>query len=409
MSHAWTDAEAEKARRDAYGFRRGDLSRLADKLANDLRFPVSVDSLNALFKRRRWGAPSRWCLDGDLGGTAPPAPRPTLPSVGSSAHVPTFGSGEVALYVPLLGAVMNAAELLEDEDVSTSKVERWTPAPEGERVPRVEGGEPVADRVWVDREVERESVAPADGSLERVAFIPDCHFPYEDKAAWALTLRALGRFKPDTIVILGDFVDMYSASAHARDPKRIQNLAWEIEEANRGLDAVDALGARRKLYLEGNHEFRLSRYLADRAPDLVGLAGTTVPELLRLADRHYEFTPYKSAARLGKMWVTHDAGNAGQYAHMKARDAYEACVAIGHVHRAGIHYSGNAKGDRMHFGAAFGWLGSAEAADYLHKIQAQRAWCHAFGIGFMEPSGVIHVQVVPLVGGRCVVNGELVQ
>ncbi len=108
MSHAWTTAEAEKARRLCSEYTRGDLGRLADRLTEEMGVGVSPDSLNALFKRRRWGAPSRWCRDGDLCGTAT---RATLPS---AATVPLF------LHTPPPPA-MTAAELLEDEDAVTSR------------------------------------------------------------------------------------------------------------------------------------------------------------------------------------------------------------------------------------------------------------------------------------------------
>jgi hypothetical protein len=55
----------------------------------------------------------------------------------------------------------------------------------------------------------------------------------------------------------------------------------------------------------------------------------------------------------------------------------------------------------------FGWLGDAEkAGDYLHEAKASD-WCHGIGLGYMEPSGIVHVTPVPFINGRCVVEGRL--
>jgi len=44
-------------------------------------------------------------------------------------------------------------------------------------------------------------------TLERILFIPDVHRPFHDRAAWKLMLRAAKDFKPDILIILGDFAD----------------------------------------------------------------------------------------------------------------------------------------------------------------------------------------------------------
>lgn len=264
----------------------------------------------------------------------------------------------------------------------------------------------VADRVFVDHEPER--VRPAKTEpLHRILFVPDTHRPYHDKGAWALMLRAARLFKPDTIILLGDFADFYAVSSHDKNPSRVSSLDAELQDVNEGLDDLAALGASRVCYVEGNHEWRLARYLAKNAAALYGMM--SVPELLRLEERGFEWTPYMHALRVGHLTITHDVGEAGIYAVKRARDAAEGNIVIGHVHAMGIHYSGSARGI-VRVGAAFGWLGHSETAgDYIHAIKKARAWVHGFGIGYMQDDGTVHLQAVPIIGGRCVVNGELVQ
>jgi hypothetical protein len=43
----------------------------------------------------------------------------------------------------------------------------------------------------------------------------------------------------------------------------------------------------------------------------------------------------------------------------------------------------------------------------MHEAKSAE-WVHGFGVGYLEPqSGVVHLQPVPIVHGKCVVNGRL--
>lgn len=243
--------------------------------------------------------------------------------------------------------------------------------------------------------------------MQKILFVPDCHFPYEDKAAFALLLKASKFLQPHFIVVLGDFVDCYTISAHSKDPRRTLRLPAEIAAARKGLQQLAATAPRaRKLFIAGNHEQRLERYLCDRAPELFGLV--SIEQLLDLAAMGWEFTPYKDYAKVGRLYVTHDIGNAGAQAHLKTQAAFEANTVIGHTHRIGYAVVGSARG-QAHVGAMFGWLGDVKKADYMHKVKAQRDWAHGFGVGYLEPGGNVHLQPVPIVKGRCVIEGKLLR
>jgi predicted phosphodiesterase len=272
--------------------------------------------------------------------------------------------------------------------------------------------EPGVPRHWpamcLDTSPDTETYAPlpdAAPTLARILFIPDVHRPYHDKAAWALMLRAAREFKPDKIVILGDFADFYSVSSFDKHPKRVSDLKTEAEDANVGLDELDALGAGYKVFIKGNHEDRLERYLCKSAPALFGCV--SVNDLFHLAERGWNAVEYKRSTRLGKLRLTHDTGTAGINAHRQSVDAFQAPVIIGHTHRMEMSFRGNSDGSPT-VGAMFGWLGDFDAIDYMQAVKARRDWVHGFGIGFQEPSGVVHLQPVPIINGRCVVAGKLI-
>lgn len=241
-------------------------------------------------------------------------------------------------------------------------------------------------------------------TLPRILFVPDTHAPYHDKRAWKLMIKVANEIEPRDIVILGDFIDMYSVSAHSKDPKRANQLKEEIRVANGCLDDLQLVGADNYYYVRGNHEDRLDRFINDKAPELDGLVN--LDEWLKLGKRGYKVTPYKETLRIGKLNITHDVGNAGAMAHVQAQQCFEGNVVIGHIHRMGVTYAGNAQG-KSHVGACFGWMGDRNAVDYMHKAKVNRLWQLGFGIGSIEPNGTVHLQAIPIVEYKCVVDGKL--
>lgn len=244
-------------------------------------------------------------------------------------------------------------------------------------------------------------------SLEKWLIIPDCHIPYEDPKAYSLMLRAARRIKIKNVVVLGDYADFYAVSSHSKDPRRLQNLHWEVERVNERLDELDRLFRGKKIFCAGNHEDRLRRYLQDRAPALFD--SVQVEQLFRLKERGWKYVPYNSYTRVGKLYVTHDLGKAGKGAGADAVSAFMHNAAIGHTHRLEYYVSGSVTGE-THLGASLGWLGDFDQIEYRHRAKLRREWAHGFGVLYVEKTtGCIHLQPVPVVNGRVVVEGRLVQ
>lgn len=242
--------------------------------------------------------------------------------------------------------------------------------------------------------------------LEKIIFIPDSHVPYEDKKAFELMLKAGKAFKPKHAIILGDFADFYGVSSHSKDPNRALKLKEEMDLVKEALDKVLGIGAENNVYVSGNHEDRLERYLRDKAPELFNFI--SIPKILELKEKGFKYVPYKQAYQLGKLNITHDAGNCGRQAHYKALDTFQHNVIIGHTHRLGYAVEGNANGDR-HVSAMFGWLGNVEEIDYLHRVKAIRDWSLGFGIGYLDPkTGIVYVIPVPIIKGTCLIEGKLI-
>jgi predicted phosphodiesterase len=242
------------------------------------------------------------------------------------------------------------------------------------------------------------------GKLKKILIVSDAHHPYVDKKAWALLLKVGADIKPDVILTQGDFADFYSVSSHSKDPSRMTRFEDEIESVNKALDQLDALGAKEKHFIAGNHCDRLQRYLNDKAPELDGLV--SVPQLFRLKKRGWKYTPYKDSVKIGKLNATHDVGTAGKTAVFSALSTFQHNIVIGHVHRVSFHVEGNATGE-AHVGASFGWLGDKNSVDYMHRVKVNRDWAHGFGVAYLEPNGNVHIQPVVIVDYKCVVGGKL--
>jgi hypothetical protein len=242
-------------------------------------------------------------------------------------------------------------------------------------------------------------------ALEPILLVPDSHHPHVDKRAWNLMLKAGRALKPKHLIVIGDLADFFSVSSHSKDPARATNLAAEVKAVNVALDQLDALGAKHRRFIGGNHEDRLVRYLADKAPELFGLV--TVPQLFRLKERGWSYTPYKSDTKLGKAYFTHDVGTAGRYSTFKALDTYQHTVITGHAHRMSYVVEGNAVGEYK-LSAQFGWLGDANKVDYMVRCKVLKDWALGFGVGYLNPStGIVYLQPVPIVNYSLVLNGRL--
>jgi len=236
--------------------------------------------------------------------------------------------------------------------------------------------------------------------------IPDTHAPYHDECAFNLMLQVANHIQPDVVLILGDFADMYSVSDHEKDPGRALRLVEEIQSVRRELEKVASIkGVKERHFVEGNHEFRLTRFLRNTTV-LHDLPGLSFPAVANLSSLGFQFHPYGQHMRLGDLYVTHDADYSGKYAIHHTGAAFEASVLFGHTHRMGTHYFGTAAG-ASHVAASVGWLGSAPKADYLKVVKKAREWQLGFGVGEILSDGRAFITPVPIVGGACVVGGRV--
>jgi Icc-related predicted phosphoesterase len=241
--------------------------------------------------------------------------------------------------------------------------------------------------------------------LRKVLLIPDTHVPYHDKKAFELVLNVGKGLKVDEVVIGGDFIDNYSVSSHDKNPNRARKLDEEVESTIKELKRVKEIGAKKNVYIAGNHEDRLERYLMKTAPELYNIISTE--KILQLKELGFKYVPYKHIYEIGKLSITHDLGKAGRTAHLKALDDYQNNIVIFHTHRLGYAIEGNVSGTK-HVGTMLGWLGDVDSVDYKHKALAQKEWALGFGVAYHDTNtDNVYVVPVPIVNYTCLVEGKL--
>jgi predicted phosphodiesterase len=243
--------------------------------------------------------------------------------------------------------------------------------------------------------------------MRKVLLIPDTHRPYHDEKAWQVMLKAGKKFKPDEVVIMGDFADFYAVSSHSKDPKRALLFKQELDDTIKGLKEVKALKAKKNVFVAGNHEDRLVRYMQAKAPELYDII--SIPYLLKLQELGFDYIPYRSHYQVGKLYVTHDVGASGKNAIHQALSTYNRNIVTGHTHRMGMTIQGSIEGQR-HTSASFGWLGDLKDIDYMSKAKTIKDWQLGFGIAYIdEKTDFCYIQCIPIIDYTCVLEGSLIK
>ena len=177
--------------------------------------------------------------------------------------------------------------------------------------------------------------------------IPDLHIPYHDERAVDLVIKYIKDIKPAAIYQIGDFYDFYSVSKFDKDPKRIDSLQEELDKGTKIWRRIKKAGPKdmKIHYLQGNHEFRLEKYLW-KHPELHSLRVLKLDKLLDLDSIGIKYYKNKDICYVNKnLIVTHGAKDDGcklsQHSGYSAKNTLEKTGisgVSGHSHRLASHY-----------------------------------------------------------------------
>ncbi len=245
-------------------------------------------------------------------------------------------------------------------------------------------------------------------TVKRILVMPDTHEPFSDQRAVDCFLEAAYQYQPDELIIIGDYADFFGVSQHVKPPERKYMFKEEAQQSCDELDVVESLGVKKVTFCEGNHENRLTRYIARQAPELHGIV-KTAKELLGVDRRPgWNWLDYGVPYRVGQIAAVHDVGRSGVNAMRASLADFGGNLIFGHTHRLGVFYDGTVDGETR-VCMNVGWLGDYDSIDYMHKFKAKRSWQHGFGTVDMDENGVGFCNAIPIINGRCMIDGRTVK
>jgi UDP-2,3-diacylglucosamine pyrophosphatase LpxH len=241
--------------------------------------------------------------------------------------------------------------------------------------------------------------------MKTVLICPDVHIPYEHEAAVKCLVRVCKAIQPDYFVCLGDLLDFYQLSRFDKDPGRKTTVSDDCDLARRWFYKVDAALPLKceKVFIEGNHENRLQKWIWSNAMDL-GKMIPSLPEYLHLKKLGWVHVPYGKLWRLGDVLYMH-GDRCGMNVSMNMIRKYGCNVVHGHDHGAALRYFANAV-TRM-WALNCGHLSDMDQQEYLYGGVAD--W--TMGFGLVEYTNDFKHAVpsfVPVIDGKAMVRGKLI-
>jgi len=241
--------------------------------------------------------------------------------------------------------------------------------------------------------------------LKTYLIVPDLHFPYQCPLYMKLVIKILKSIQFQGIVQLGDALDFWQLSTYDKDPARRNTIGDDIAEWNETLVKWASLLPRNAEIhlLEGNHEFRLHRYVARHARDLHEIV-RPMPDLLRLKERN-------AAGHVNFVWHHYNKWNSlmlgdcvllhgyyfNQHVAMTNLAKYRCNTISGHTHRV-QHVS-----DGVHYAVS---LGHGSDERLTAHMPTPTGWTQALGILTVDNDGKTSFELITVKDGKAVIRGK---
>ena len=228
--------------------------------------------------------------------------------------------------------------------------------------------------------------------IKRAIITPDKHFPLADMAAIRVVCKAIELCKPDIYVDLGDTTegDAFSHWKWKRKKKPpldyiLPDMEKEVKQVNEGMDIIDRsldkVGCKERHFCQGNHELWLDQFV----------------------DEH----PYNSKfLKIGKLYFHHGNFYGGQYHAANHLRKLGCNIIYGHTHDVQMH-SATMLGGQVS-AISLGCLKDMSKESNAWLGGREHNWSHAFAIVDFFDKGHFTTNVVQIIKGKAVVQGELI-
>lgn len=228
--------------------------------------------------------------------------------------------------------------------------------------------------------------------------LPCVHVPFHNKEFWGALLKYIrcNNNYIEGILIIGDFMDMNSLSAHDKNSVPIQGITLDFEYAqgNKALDELDeAMGRKNyeKFYLFGNHEDRYFRTMKDINNFKYGSSLLSPMDGLRLKQRGYKIlSDWKNdSIKVG----THLELVHGEYISLNSAkkhiDTYRKSIVYAHTHRISSYLEGQTAGYNI------GFMGDIQSPAFGYATRGMKtSWNNGFAIIHLNHNMFFNVQQI---------------
>lgn len=252
---------------------------------------------------------------------------------------------------------------------------------------------------------------------ERHLMFGDAQYPDQDDKAIDAILKFNQDYRATTIHLIGDMLNATRVGSYdvPRDTisfkdeivgtrEMLKKIATSAKEANENVQIR---------YYEGNHEFRLKKWLdknANAIADLIeedGQETLALDRLLGLKELGIKWIPYWDDGQIGNHTVILHGdkvrSRSGYTAHSYI-DSYGKNAIAGHTHRLALVFrtqSGNVK-----FGMETGSTCKRKMkTPYMRAGQAD--WQSGFGIMGIDQQNDAHPAIIPIIKGKLSFNGKV--
>jgi predicted phosphodiesterase len=253
---------------------------------------------------------------------------------------------QVSLYQQMFKNDQNEAEVQDLAAIQFSP--KWEQGPEW----------PVIQRGPVQIIEKKKGITKTRGTFKKDVIVPDAQIGYyrgrdgvlyetHDEKAIAVVMEAITMIQPETIVCVGDNLDLPEMGKYLTTPAYQQTTQAAIDRATTFCAQMRAAAPKAKIiWLAGNHEERMPKYLLTNAAAAYGLRKgnipdswpvLTIPYLCRMEEYGVEYRPGYPASDYWineKLRVIHGdrVKSSGSTAHVYLNNE-KTSVIYGHIHR----------------------------------------------------------------------------
>lgn len=239
--------------------------------------------------------------------------------------------------------------------------------------------------------------------------VPDVHTPFQNDTLVNKVCLLARDIRPDGIVFLGDFLDLFTLSKYSEDSLyQLKDLTLS-DEYDAGREVLSRFLSAlprgcQKVFIYGNHEDRHFRELQKKDHAKYGKELTPPDEALRLHERKFTvLTDWKSDSfRLGLHLELIHGTFCGVHTAKRHLDEFEGSAMMGHSHRFQTYVTGKRGSYNI------GFLGQKDSKGFAYCARATRQkWVNGFAVVYVMADGSFIASPVSCWNDQFIFNGKL--